>query len=813
MFRTNLLVAFRYMRRRLGFSVLNVLGMALGLACSMVLINYLIGQASFDTFHQDSDRIYRVNSDFKMGTREEQFPNVPPRVAHDLVASMPEVAMGTVLWLPNDQSVQQGGRTFQEPEHLAADSMFFQMFDFELLEGNRDRVLAEANRVLLTPALVEKYFGRDGGSPVGKTLLLTEKRIPFIVEGVVAAPPAYSQLQYSMLSSMASWQDPNYFMWSYVWSNCVSYVKLHPGAEMATVNEKIPAMVELQIGETLRRVLQSSLEEMKAQGAYFSFFLQPMEDVYLRSGTLGNAAGPVGNIRFFRIFMAVAGFLLLIACINFMNLSTAQSGQRSKEVGVRKVLGSRLSALRGQVLLETTLYTLVALFLSLVFYEMLLLMLQRWVQVDLIMGLTMAQRLGITLGLAAVMALLSGWYPAYYLTRFRPIEALKGKLATGKGAVRFRGTLVVFQFAISIGMIIATLVVYQQWQFARNTGVGFDREQVMLIDQADYLGEAQAAFLDDLRQQPGVVSASWSTAVPSGSPFIDFWEVPGQEGSQVLGIIQSDPDMPATLGLQQKAGRFLEWDRTSDSAAIVLNEAAVASLGLDDPLGKQLSYTSRWPWMPEAYTVIGVVADFHMQDFQQEVYPMGILLHGRQNFPIPAKHVAVRYQPGHTAELLQHMEAFWERQGIADPFTYRFLDESFGRLFESEQTLTKLFGVFSVFTIFIACLGLFGLAAYTAERRTKEVGVRKVLGAREGQLLGLLNGQFVRLVLVAFVIGAPVAGYAMQQWLNTFVYRTSLSWEAFALGGGIALLIALLTVSYQSLRVVRLNPVESLRDE
>ncbi|MEL6535376.1 MAG: ABC transporter permease, partial [Bacteroidota bacterium] len=379
MFRNNFLIAIRHMRHRMGFSVLNILGMALGLASSVLLINFLVGQWSFDRFHSDSDRIYRLVAENKVGTEEETYPNVPPRIGYDLTEMMPEVELSTRLYAPEDPMVRQGDIVFEEDKLYATDSNFFKVFDFQLLEGDPDKVLYEANRILITPEMVSKYFPvlPASGSVVGETLLLGEDRVPFLIEGVVETPPANSQIQFEMLTSMASWRAPNYFMWSYVWANTLTYVRIVPQADYEAVNNKIPDMVKTYAGETTRRIWGITYEELEARGDYINFYLQPMEDVFLHSAGLGNRVGPVGNIQVFKGLVAVAIFILLIACINFMNLSTAQAGHRAKEVGIRKTLGSTRSPLRIQFLLESLIYSGLAWLLSLGLYELQVLAMQR----------------------------------------------------------------------------------------------------------------------------------------------------------------------------------------------------------------------------------------------------------------------------------------------------------------------------------------------------------------------------------------------------------------------------------------------------
>ncbi|HAA22319.1 MAG TPA: hypothetical protein DCP28_27455 [Cytophagales bacterium] len=640
------------------------------------------------------------------------------------------------------------------------------------------------------------------------------ERVPFLIEGIVEAPPTNSQIQFEMLTSMASWGAPNYFMWSYVWANTLTYVRLIPQADYVTVNDKIPDMVKTYAGETTLRIWGISYEELEAKGDYINFYLQPMEEVYLHSADLGNRVGPVGNIQVYKGLVAVAIFILLIACINFMNLSTAQAGQRAKEVGIRKTLGSASSRLRSQFLLESMVYSGLAWLLSLGLYELLVVSLQRALPDTLVFGLGLGQRMVVTFLVAVFMALLAGLYPAFYLTAFRPIEALKGKLNRGLGAARLRNGLVVLQFSISMAMIISTLVVLRQWQYARRVDVGFQRDQVLLIENTDNLGDNLPAFMDAMRAQSGVISASGTTSIPGSWAWGDFWETPGSDKTTALDVIQTDPEFGNTLGLEMMEGRYLSEQFPSDSAAIVLNEAAVAEFGLEAPvLGKQVIYTSPFPGMPSHFTVVGVVKDFHMADFNQSISSVGILMQNGHNFPMNTNFIAVRYQAEQTAAVIASAQYLWKELQVETAFSYGFLDETFGQLFEAEETLTRVFAIFSGLTIFIACLGLFGLAAFTAERRTKEVGVRKVLGATEVQLLGMLNRHFTRLVVISFLIGAPVAAYLMNLWLAEFVYRIPLSPWIFLIGGLAGLLISWLTVSFQSWRVARLNPIQSLRDE
>ncbi|MEL6538640.1 MAG: FtsX-like permease family protein, partial [Bacteroidota bacterium] len=447
-------------------------------------------------------------------------------------------------------------------------------------------------------------------------------------------------------------------------------------------------------------------------------------------------------------------------------------------------------------------------------YELQVLAMQRALPDAMVFGLSLAERMVVTFLLTLFMAMLAGLYPAFYLTSFRPIEALKGKLTRGLGAARLRNGLVVLQFSISMAMIICTLVVLRQWQYSRQADVGFNRDQVLLIEDTDNLGDDLYAYMDAIRSQSGVISASGTTSIPGTYAWGDFWTLPGSDKTTTLSTIQTDPDFDITLGLELKEGRYLSDEFPSDSAAIVLNEAAVAEFGLEAPvLGKQVVYSSPFPGQPSHYTVVGVMKDFHMADFNQSIGSLGMLIQNGRNMPMNTNFITIRYQADQTAEVIAAAQSIWEGLQVETTFSYGFLDETFGQLFEAEETLTQVFAIFSGLTIFIACLGLFGLAAFTAERRTKEVGVRKVLGATEGQLLGMLNRHFTRLVLISFLIGAPVAAYLMNLWLSDFVYKIDLSPWIFLVGGLAGLLIAWMTVSFQSWRVARLNPVQSLRDE
>jgi putative ABC transport system permease protein len=817
MLKNYLKVAIRNLIKHKMFSLINVCGLATGMACAILILLWVRDEISFDRFHENVEAIYRVNWDFKWQGNEGIGPGTPPPLAATLTDNIPEVQAATRLRPMPNAIIRAGDKFFDEDGVVAADSNFFNLFSFSLLAGDASTALRQPNSVVLTQEMAAKLFGSE--SPMGKTFLIDEPKRDFYgtyqnlftVTGVVKNPPSNSHVRFSMLTSMASYPEVAWRNWSWVWMQVVTYVKLQDGAAPETIDAKIHDLVGQHAPAAFKRV-GFSYEELIASGGRWDFVLQPMTDVYLGSAAIGNRLGPLGNRTQVHLFGIIAVLVLGIACINFMNLATARSASRAKEIGVRKVLGSSRKAGLGQFLVESIFFSFLAMLVALFLVEVSLAPFNRLAGKSLEFNLLDPSWLpGALFLLAILVGLVSGSYPGLYLSSIQPALAVKGPSTSPTGGRRLRNILVAAQFAVTIGLIACTLLVKQQMDFIRQTDLGFERRGVIVISNRNHrLGGKAEAYRDALMNHPQVLSASLSTGVPpTVSAFQDAYKVEGREEHFQLTSYLADEHFLSTLGLSIAEGRGFAKE-FADSSSVILNEAAVQLLGLSDPVGKTIVYPGGGN---TKYRVIGVMKDFNFWSLYSPILPFALFHASSKSYTIPESYVVVRVRPDDLSDTIRLLESEWKSFASATPFEYTFLDDNLEAEYRSAYRLGEVFLIFSALTILIACIGLFGLAAFATERRTKEIGIRKVLGASVSGIVALLSREFAKLVLVANVIAWPVAYYVMNNWLQDFAYRIEIGWWVFALAGGMTLLIALLTVSFQTLKAALANPVEALRYE
>jgi putative ABC transport system permease protein len=820
MWKNALLVALRNLRKHRGYALINVVGLSVGMACSLLIGLYVRDELSYDRFHDGAADLYRVNWDFDWNGQAGVGPGTPPPLAATFVREIPEVEAAVRLY-PAPRVVGRNGEVFfGEAGIVAVDSNFFDLFEgFTLLEGDARTALAAPNSVVLTEETARRYFGDE--HPVGQALTLGEDRLvfgryayasTFRVTGVVEGPPPNSHLQFDMLTSMGSHPEVAHFDWSWVWMQVTTYVRLRPGASVEAVEAKVPAILRRDAAGGFARV-GLDYDELVESGGHFDFVLQPFLDVYLGSGDTGNRLGPAASRAYVVLFAVVAVFVLLIACVNFMNLATARSTTRAREVGVRKVLGSRRRALVGQFLVESLVLSALALPVALglvaAFVGPFNALSGKALRLDLLDPAWLPAAL---VGLTVLVGFVAGSYPGLYLSSFRPIQALRGAFRPGGKSRRLRHGLVVFQFAMTIALIACTLVVQQQMDFIRQADLGFDQHGVVVVsNENDRLRGQAEAFKERLLRHPGIVAASVSTGVPPYDGFQDSYTAEGRGDEQFQLIsYMTDEDFAETMGLQLVQGRGFSRDRAADAGGVILNEAAVAAFGWEDPVGRLVQY----PGGNNAeYRVLGVMRDFNFVTLRSPVTPFALFYQASGSYETSDSYVVVRVAPEALERGLALLEAEWKAFAPDTPFEYTFLDEGIGEQYLAEQRLGRMFLVFSALTILIACMGLLGLAAFAAEQRTKEIGVRKVLGASVASVVALLSRDFLRLVGLGFLVAVPVAWLAMARWLEGYAYRVDLGPLVFALAGLVALVVALLTVSTQALRAASADPVKALRYE
>jgi putative ABC transport system permease protein len=802
MLKNYLLVAFRNISRQKFYALLNVLGLTVGIAACLFITLYVKDEISYDRFHQHADLIYRVNLDAKLSAQEIAVAVSSPPLAPALVSEVPEVESAVRLLSTGNIVVKYGEKSFTQENVFYADSNFFTFFSFPLLEGDAKTVLTEPNKLVLTERSAKKYFG--DGNPVGKLLSVGNDTTTFLVAGVAQDAPGNSHFKFDFIlsgESASQFKDP-------IWMNnyIYTYFKINPNASAETVKQKLDDLTVKYVGPNVERFMGMSLEQFKQQGSRFGYTLIPLTDIHLYS-TYQAEIEPQGDIQYVYLFSAIAIFILIIACINFMNLATARSTGRAKEVGLRKTLGSLSSHLITQFLAESFLFSLIGAVLAIgVVYIMLPLFNVLAGKELMFYSLWSSELLLVLAGVIVLVGLLAGSYPAFYLTSFNVAEVLKGKVREGMKGGTIRSGLVVFQFAVSIILIIATTVIFQQMQYVQNKHLGLNRENVLVLSNTGQLGTNAESLKRAIVDQSGVVAASYSNSVPAlntdgASPF----RIEGSDEDHLVIRYFTDYDQVETMDFELTEGRFFSREFPTDSSAIVINEALMRELGWAEAAGKDLFGFNRGGRVP--YRIVGVVKDFHFESLRKNVRPMAMFLS-----PQATNYLSIRFA-GNPRDAVEKLETLWKEYAGNEPFEYTFLDQSFDTLFRSEQRLGNLFTTFTILAILIASLGLIGLAAFTAEKRTKELGIRKVLGASEFSLVNLLSTEFTKLVLIALVLAVFPAWYFASQWLQGFAFRVSLSAWIFVAAGAIALLIALLCVVFQALRTARINPARSLRYE
>ncbi|HVU53634.1 MAG TPA: ABC transporter permease [Puia sp.] len=808
MFRNYLKIAIRNLTRNKLYSSINIFGLAAGLAVCLLIMLYIFDEASYDKHQKDGDRIYRLAYTSGPG---ESWSAQPAPVAFTLKAEMPEVEQVTrLLKVPDLDRIlleyEQGPDTkkFFETNGYYVDSTFFQLFTYDFIYGNAASALSKRNSIVISGSVAGKMFGKE--NPIGKSLKV---QLPFgdLVYTVQAVfrENHKSHIPAHFLMSMQSTDVGDWVSTQQSWAtNNIfhTYVKLKPDTDPKVFEKRMTAFMDRHEGA-----------ELKAAGFKKSHFIQHMPDIYLHS-SLGNEIAPNGNIRYLYIMGSIAAFILIIACINFMNLSTARSEKRAREVGVRKVIGAERASLIGQFLGESFLLCLIALVIALVLTQLLLPLFNQVTQKDL--QLSNNPGLGYWIaGLAIVTGLFAGLYPAFYLSSFQPARVLKGKIVNSWSATALRKGLVVFQFTISVMLILGAIVIGSQLNYMKHQDLGFKKEQQLILPiTSGEVAKNYTALRDELVKIPGVASVTSASTYPGIKNINDMpCYSEGRTSAQFtdVSMVATKDDYFETLGLKLLYGREFARDSRADSNNIILNETAIRDMGYNPAtaVGRRVN----WDWHGGKYhmTISGVVKDFNFESLHTAIKPLGFTINGF--FANPSNYTIVRLQTGNYTQALKDVERIWNKINPSAPFEYSFLDQDFQRNYEKEERTSHIVIDSTAIAIFIACLGLFGLAAFSAERRTKEIGIRKVLGASIMNITMLLSGEFIRLAGLAILIASPLAWYGMHLWLRNFAYPITISWWMFAVAGGLAIVIALITVSFQSIKTAVSSPVKSLRTE
>lgn len=812
MLRNYFIVALRQLKKQRMYSAIKIGGFALSIAACLLIGLFIRQELSYDKSYPEGDRLYRCYGAFDYNEIHEKGSAMPPPTAQVIRKDFPEVeASGRLMASSlfegagsNQVSTEQRQESTYDEGFSYLDQSMLDMLQLPMVYGNRSTALAEPNTIVLTRRKAEKYF--PGENPIGKMIFLNnDKTKPYKVGGVIENNPANSHLQYDFYLTLTgkelwpgeqeSWNSSNYDV----------YLKLKPGVDPKVFEKKVTAdIIDNYVLPNMLKSGQADAEKLARAGR---LILQPISEVHLYSNGIQDGFNH-GDIRFVWLFGAIACFILVLACINFINLSTAKSANRAKEVGLRKVVGSQRESLMFQFLTESVLYSLLSFVLAIILALLLLPYFNQLSGKNLTMPWNDWWFIPLLLGGALLVGIAAGLYPSLYLSSFKPVAVLKGEISRGAKGSLLRNSLVIFQFTTSIILIIGTIVIYRQMDHIMNAKLGFDKDQVLLLESTHTLGDQVKSFKNELKKIPQVKNASISDFLPvsgskrNGNSMFNEGKTTEEMGASAQVWIVDDDYLP-TMGMQLVSGRNLSFDFASDSMGAVINQTMAAGLGIKE--AKDQRITNGW----ETFHVVGIVKDFNFESVKTKVSPLMFRLGNSTSV------VSVKIKPDQVNTAMAAITATWKKFAPNQTIRYTFLDEQFARMYEDVLRMQKIFTSFSILAIFIACLGLFALSAFMAEQRKREIGIRKVLGASVGQVTTLLSTEFVRLVLIALVIACPVAWWAMNNWLEDFssAYRISITWWMFGIAGLLVISIAIITVSFQSIQAALKNPVNTLRSQ
>jgi putative ABC transport system permease protein len=796
--------AIRSLLKNKGFTAINIFGLALGLAACLLIVFYVVDELSYDRFNKNASRIYRVNEDLKLGENKVQYAVAMAPLAQTLKRDFPDVE-NAVRLRPTGFRIKKGTETIQESNVVFADPAVFDVFTLPMLYGDKKSALTEPNTIVISATAALKYFNKL--NVVGQTLTLGNNQV-LKITGVMKDMPKQSHFYADFLESMGN--SPGSTSTGWLQSNYNTYVLFREGADPKKLEAQFPQLLRKYSGAEMQGAVGMDIDAFEKSGSFFRLNLIPLTEIHLHSNLTGEMSAN-SSTQYVYIFSAIALFILIIACVNFMNLSTARSSNRAREVGVRKVLGSPRKYLIAQFLIESILVTLAGAIIALAIAGSLLPAFNDLAGKSIVINAdTLAWLIPALLISVLTIGCLAGAYPAIFLSAFQPVSVLKGKLSTGFKGGWLRSFLVVFQFAVSIFLIVGTLVIYNQLKYIQNRDVGYNRNQVLVIQNTYELGKQANVFKQDVKQLPGVVNATLTQFLPtSGSRTTDaLFKDQSKDPKKTIfpQLWEVDHDYVKTLGMKLTAGRSFSDQLATDSGAIVINETAAKFLGYANPLNKIL-YRGYDKSQLKPFRIIGVVKDFNFNSLRENVTPVVLFL-GRNN-----GNLGIRVNTANLPALLSTIENKWKALSPAVKINYSFMDADFDATYRTEQRMGQIFIVFTSLAIIIACLGLFGLSAYAAEQRTKEIGIRKVLGASISTIVRMLSLDFIKLIFIAILIATPVAWWVMNKWLQDFAYRVNIQWYILAVAGAAAVFIAFITIGFQSIKAALANPVDSLKNE
>jgi len=807
MFKNFFKVALRVLWRQKTYSIINITGLAIGLASAILILLYVENELSYDRFHTNAPDIYRMYINGKIGEDKLRGAWTCGPLGPTMKKDFPEVVDAVRTSLDGNTLVKIDEKNFLENDILYADSGFFSMFSFPLLKGDPKKVLVEPRTVVLTRNTASRMFGNT--DPVGKMIRFESDTSWYRITGIAENPPLNSQFKFNMVVSFSSLRNDNLNYW--MSNSYYTYVQLQKGFPYKQLEAKLPAMSKKYIGPEVKTILGIELEDWLKAGNSYGYYIQPLTEVHLDNSIQGGITGPISR-KYLVIFSLIAMFIILMACINYMNMATARSATRSKEVGIRKVSGSDRKTLITQFLSESVLVTFLALFLALVAVDLVTPWFNNSMNLHISLNLFYHSWLWLILLVSAVViGVLAGLYPAFMLSSYIPAKVLKSSFTQGKGSTTLRQILVTLQFIISIGILSGTLIIYEQLRYMQSKDLGFNKEQLLVIERGGSLQSKQGTFMDEVRKLAGVSNACISTAIPGHLNNYNGYGMEGRDRTKTF-LMQTywmDDKFLETYKIKVVNGRFFSADFPSDSSAVVINETAVKQFAIDDIT--KTRFTKPEPNNKFAfYQVIGVVRDFNAESLHSEIKPCLFLMRPRS---WTWGMLTIRLKPGSIQSTVDEIGSLWKKFTNDEPYQYYFLDDDLNKQYSEDARTGKLALFFTILAIFIACLGLLGLVSFTVTRRTKEIGIRKAMGSSIPSIVSLLSSETIVLIAIASMFAWPLAWMYLKNWLTDFAYRIHLSPLVFVFTTFIVLLLSVVTILWQTLRAARMNPAEALRYE
>lgn len=814
---------FRNLKRNKLFSLINILGLSAGICTSLLIYLYVDYHTSFDQFHENGQNIYRVNQTFIWSDQvDEQFGSTGPGVMFAMSEALPEVKRATRLLKLNEYLMTYKNElgqqvSFMEPNVLAADSNFLDVFSFPLLKGNSKDLLTNPKHIVLTETASQKYFGAQ--DPINKMLTVefAGHSYTYQVAGVLADIPDHSHLTFDMLVPMNSIPRVKAANWSWVWTGFVTFVEMYPNADIDQVEEKLKDIPRRYAEQTLQEVMNMSYDDYLNEGKQWNLYIQPLSDIHMNTNVINRINQPISASIVYAYGLSAA-FIILLSCINFTNLTTTQHLKRAKFTGIKKILGSSRWQLSLGYMIESVIYCSISSLVGL---------LALWYVLPLFSQLTGAplnfvslldtKIFGLFIGLVLGMSLIAGGYPALFLSAFKPLDAMKGKIKTGKESASLRNGLIIIQFTVSIVLISSTLIAFEQLAYTRNKDIGFDKENLVSVSHLEWLEPTQReSLIHEFAQIPGVKATSICTSIPPNLWAGDQFEpVNAPIRSTPLNYTTADERYIPTLGLRLKYGRNFSKEFPDDIHSVIVNEEAIRIIGWDlneEVIGKKIAYGNN----ENQFKIIGVVENFHFWDLWSSMDSFALFHLNSGMFDSGRNYAALSFHTDgseQTTALLDQLMSTWQAFVSNRPFNYQFVDEAFAASFQEQQNFLKVLSLFSSLAILIACLGLIGIIIYAIEQRTKEIGIRKIVGANTWQLAVLLSKQHTKLIITAIGLSIPLTIYMMQQWLQDFEYRIEISASVFVVSGLAILSLTLAISAYHSVKAAMTNPVDVLRDE